>query len=633
MKSSLRRTVCLACAALCIAAFFGFIVSLSLGKSGDTRQFEDFAEKLFQNEMLASTLNMHYTLADPAAFGITEYEPLLPHYEAGDALQSAARLEPLLAALRDIRPDKLSADHRDTYTLLYSSLENSHVLASYPYYEEPLSPNSGMQSQLPILLAEYPFRTVRDVEDYLALLDQTDEYFASLLLYEQEKAAAGLLASSDSIRKVIAQCDSILHMQELESGTHFLQTTFRERLQPLLESGLLSDAQSTLYCAQNDRLLRTVMLPAYEALGDGLLVLMDPAIPMQGLANLAQGAAYYETLLRSQTGSDRSVPEIKQLLQSQLELECQAVKALLEEYPALLEEQSDRGTTSLTSLCREQFPLQDPAQMLADLVKRMADAFPTANAGPAADTGQSVPTISLKPVSASLAPYTAPAFYLTPPLDDTSCGAIYINELLTPNGLELYTTLAHEGYPGHMYQSVYHNRLALSKTGDAVPVRELLWYGGYLEGWALYVEFEAYGYAEALCRETADTRAAADIQAAAVALTRHDRSMTLCIYSLLDIAIHYEGADIARVTDFLAGFGITDEASVSAVYEYIVEEPVNYLKYYLGYLEILELKKEAGRLWQEGYSDMRFHTFLLEQGPADFQFLTEKLSSEAISSR
>lgn len=165
------------------------------------RRFEQFTSRVFREEMTASTLNMHYTIADPAAFGITDYEPVLPLYTSGQSDASGERCSALLRQLSCIAYDKLSPENAFTYTLLQRSLENDLALAQFPYYNEPLSPSSGMQSQLPILLAEYTFRSRRDVTDYLALLDQVDDYFASLLLYEQEKAAAGFLMPDVSLEK------------------------------------------------------------------------------------------------------------------------------------------------------------------------------------------------------------------------------------------------------------------------------------------------------------------------------------------------------------------------------------------------------------------------------------------------
>ena len=40
-----------------------------------------------------------------------------------------------------------------------------------PYFAEPLSPSSGMPSELPVLLAEYRIDCPEDIELYLSILN------------------------------------------------------------------------------------------------------------------------------------------------------------------------------------------------------------------------------------------------------------------------------------------------------------------------------------------------------------------------------------------------------------------------------------------------------------------------------
>lgn len=603
MKTHSRITFRQAIFAVIFLAAFLLLTVFLFTYRREEQLFTRVSSQLFHDEMTANTLNMHYTIAYPANFGIYNYDAVLPCYSGKDRLASQAQTENYLALLHNLSQQKLSAENRYTHNLLVNSLDASLALSAYPYYEEPLSPSSGMQSQLPILLAEYTFREKQDVEDYLAILDQTDEYFASLLVFEQEKAAAGLLQPVVSLEQVCSQCHTILTLEELDSGTHFLQTTFTERLQGLYDKELITLEEAKQYQAQNNRLLRTVMLPAYEQLADGLLVLEDTSIPLAGLASKPEGAAYYELLLRSQTGSSRSVEQIKELLSQSFTTEYDALKQLLLE-----------DSTLTDSSCMEEletaFPLRNASQILGDLQQRMEQDFPLSD-----DTA-----VAVKTVSPNLQDYCAPAFYLTPPLDDVTSNVIYINEKNTPGALDLYTTLAHEGYPGHLYQSVYSNQ-ALVDSATA-PVREILWYGGYLEGWALYVEFISFDYASNVMEEQGNSRFAKAVQ-----LEKHNRNVQLCLYSLLDIMIHYDNASFEQVSKVLTSFGITSEGSQSAIYQYIVEEPANYLKYYLGYLEILELKKHAQELWGEAYSDYAFHTFFLECGPSDFATLNSWLET------
>ena len=222
-------------------------------------------------------------------------------------------------------------------------------------------------------------------------------------------------------------------------------------------------------------------------------------------------------------------------------------------------------------------------------------------------------TYSIKNISDSLAEYSSPAFYLTPPLDDRDDNVIYLNPTNNYGKLELFTTLAHEGYPGHLFQCVYYNSNSAAKKN---PVRSLLGYTGYAEGYALYVELISYDYASELALSAGEEDAAQYYQ-----ILKADRQVQLGLYSLLDIAIHYDGADYSKVKNFLSSMGIKDENSCQAVYEYIVEEPANYLKYYLGYLEILSLKEKASAKWGKDYTDYEFHKFFLDAGPSDFRTL------------
>lgn len=591
---------------------FTFILSIFLlfTYNREERHFTEITSELFKSELLPNTLNMHYTLAFPSNYGIHSYEPTLPVYSPDEEVQGIARLENFLFSLEQINPHKLNEQDSYAWSLLTSYLSHQKEGAAFSFYEEPLSPSSGMHTQLAILLAEYTFRSKRDVTDYLQLLDQTDEYFNGLILYEQLKSEKGLFMPSYSANKVIEQCASILTTEELNAGTHFLQTTFSERLSQLVADKKINSKEKAYYETLNNKLLTSVMAPAYETLGDALFLLKDSGTNSQGLAHYPDGKTYYTYLLGQSTGCYDSMDDIKKMLYPKFDEEYKALQDLLQANPQAVAQLNTHLNPSL-------FPLSEPYSILEDLKKKMCADFPSLSS-------KEAPACVVKTISKNLEDYSAPAFYLTPPLDDTSSNVIYINQQSTPSGLELYTTLAHEGYPGHLYQSVYSQGLMQEK--EVNPVRQLLWYGGYQEGWALYVEFLAFDYASQIMEE-----ASLPQSAYAYEIEKHNRNMQLCLYSILDIAIHYDGASLEQVGDILSSFGITEVTTHQAIYEYIVEEPTNYLKYYLGYLQILSLKENAMSIWGDEYSNLRFHEFLLNLGPSDFTNLREQLQKTELS--
>ena len=580
-------------------AVLGLVFSLVLTHT--SRSFHDFTDDLFCSELSENTLSMHYTVANPEDFGIKNVEAKLPVYETGNSEKQRQLLEEYLSFLQNTDVKRLNKSDKYTYELLLSYFENEYSAKDYFYYDEPLGASSGMQTQLPILLAEYTFRSKQDVEDYLKLLEQTDKYFEGLLTYEQEKSGAGLFMSDTALKKVIAQCDSIMDSSLLESNSHFLQTTFSERLSALKEQGLLTDEEIESYEAENHRLLTTVMAPAYTALGDGLMLLSGTGKNTGGLAGFANGKEYYTYLIKRDVGSYRDMNDIKTIVCEDFDKNLQTLVTVTTENPELLSHASDGHFDEI-------LPFDNAESMLDYLQKRMVKDFPSLS---------KPVTYSIKNISDSLAEYSSPAFYLTPPLDDIDDNVIYLNPTNNYGRLDLFTTLAHEGYPGHLFQCVYYNSNSAAKKN---PVRSLLGYTGYAEGYALYVELISYDYASELALSAGEEDAAQYYQ-----ILKTDRQVQLGLYSLLDIAIHYDGADYAKVKDFLSSMGIKDESSCQTVYEYIVEEPANYLKYYLGYLEILSLKEKAAKEWGTDYTDYEFHKFFLDAGPSDFQSLESLL--------
>lgn len=586
---------------------FLFITLLVLGiyyVTDDKRQFHRFTEGLFRSDLSGNTLNLHYTLAYPENYGL-DGKAVLPSYSGGnDSSENQNELLSSLAALATISKDKLNSNDAYAYELLERYLKRRLKGEQFTYYSDPFSPNSGMQSGLPILLADYTFRKEQDVIDYLDLIEQTQDYFSGLTAYETEKSKAGLFMADYSAEKVIEQCDMIMDKQQLEEGTHFLITTFSERLSELVKQNIITQAAADQYISENNRLLTTVMQPAYEQTGDAFILLNGTGTNEQGLFYFPEGRAYYEYLLASTTGSDRSIAEIKKLLFEDFQNNYNALIALIRQYPEI----ADSSLSDSFAL-----PLADPEEMLSDLQNRMSRDFPCFPIQNQSFT----PACTIKNVSASMENYCSPAYYLTPPIDDMRNNIIYINGKNSPDSLSLYTTLAHEGYPGHLYQTVY-SQMYMNQNDDSC-IRYLLHYGGYVEGWALYVENLSYYYAQAQVKT--NPYAAAYYEAC-----RLNRNLQLCLYSLLDISIHYEGASLEQVQRILQTIGITSQTAVTGIYQYIVEEPVNYLKYYLGFLEFQLLKEEAAALWGDSFTLYRFHQFVLETGPSDFIGLHTRLS-------
>lgn len=545
--------------------------------------FDRFTTDIFRHEIASNTLNLHYTLTDPKAYKIKENTPSFGSFESALIDEELAYLEKCQEKLARYQKGHLSDAQRLTADILDWWITGQLLAKDYYYYQEPLGPTLGIQAQLPVLLAEYPFRKEDDIDTYLELLSVLPSYFEEIALFEKEKSEEGLFMNDEILEKILAQCKSLLPMDQ----THFLHTTFQERLEAC---DFLNDDQRIAYETKNLKALNRYVEPAYQTLCEALNNLRGTGKNEYGLYHTPEGIGYYEYLLQYSIGTDLSMAEIHRMLETQMEDDYETILYAIHQNNNLLDMEQD--TEALGS----------PKEILTNLQTQIQKDFPKS----------SEVTWQIKEVPDSLAAYLSPAFYMTPAIDAPQQNIIYINPSREPDRTELITTLAHEGYPGHLYQNSFEN------TEDYPAVRNLFYIGGYTEGWGLYSEFYAYDFL-GLSKEEGDfLRAAA--------------SLNYAVCASLDLSIHGEGWTQEDCLTYLAAFGITDQEKVHQLYLNILEEPSNYLKYYLGYLEICKLKESALTLSLD-WTSIDFHKWFLEMGPAPFDILRERLGSLKVSSK
>lgn len=561
-----------------LAIFYG--VSHITSRTAD-ESFEQFTEDLFCQEVASSTITLHYTLKDPSTYGI-ENVPVTYGNIGTDSADVCAAAENALAVLHSHKRGKLSEENQITYDVLDYYLNSSLAQGQYLLYEEPLAPLTGTQSQLPILLSEYRFYNTSDVDTYLELLAQTPEYFRSIIAFERAKSDAGLFMASYCVDAIVEECNSFIDM----GGNNYLYSSFDERIDELA----LTPETAELYKKKNRENVVTYVIPSYQELISVLQELRETGKNNNGLCYLPDGSRYYELSVASQTGSSRTIPELQELTQSQMLDDLLAIQEILVSETDNISASSDVFKSQGTLLDNN-----DPETILDSLRANLSGTFPTP------------PKVNakIKYVQESMEEYLSPAFYMIPAIDDTKNNVIYINQGHLPDDLSLFTTLAHEGYPGHLYQTVYYS------ATDPDPIRNLLNFGGYTEGWATYTEMLSYYYAP-ISKEEAT-------------LMQHNTSIILGLYALADMGIHYDGWTLLDTVSFFRSYGITDTNTIEDIYDLIIADPGNYLKYYIGYVEFLELKKDAITAWGDEFTQERFHKEVLEAGPAPFDIIQKIL--------
>lgn len=551
----------------------------SLHAESSDRQFRTFTRSLFQTEVSANTISLHYTLRSPSDYGIADI-PATYGSLSSDPIAAKASVRNVLSSLQEFDPGTLSSENALTFKILDTYLKNASTGTDYLLYQEPLGSVSGIHTQLPVLLSEYSFYDTQDVETYLALLKETPSYFDSVIRFEQKKAASGLFMPDYQADSVLDTCQSFIDMGK----ENYLVSTFNERIASL---DLLPENKKDSFQKENMKLVTEEIYPAYQNLITAIKSLKGKGMNEQGLSHFPYGKKYYEYLVRQTTGCNESISRLRLMTRAQILEDLSAMQKVLFPADAALTQASVLEQTS-------------PDSMLDDLRSKITDTFPE------------IPDVDfqVKYVPESMQDYLSPAFYMIPAIDNLTENVIYINNGQTASGLNLYTTLAHEGYPGHLYQTVYFS------ASEPDPIRSILDFGGYVEGWATYAEMMSY-YLAPLPKTEAS-------------LLQKNSSVILGLYALADMGIHYDGWSVTDTVRFFSDYGINDPNAVQSVYKLIIGSPANYLKYYIGYLKFYELKKEMADALGNQFSQKEFHRAVLDVGPAPFEIVYDEVEKNLL---
>ena len=553
----------------------------------EQERFHTYLMDNFKESVTSDTVTLHYTVANPA-----DYDLEVPTATFGDAEISEEAIaddkketEDELAELQEFDYDLLTGSQKYTYDVLKDYLDTNLESYDYTYLYEPFAYTSGLQTNMPINMSEYKFYNENDVQDYLALLEQLPDYYNKYLDFEQIKVDKGLFMNEHSASEVIRQCQEFIAKPE----QNLLIATFEDKVRGV--EGLSED-QIQNYITKNHDIVMNSVIPCYDNVIKFFTANKDAGTNDLGLAGYENGKEYYAYLLKDKVGTDKTPEEVITCLDNALDdvlSEYQTVA--LSNYSAYEQYFNDAGSSLYDD--------KDPLETINYFKDCFADRFPA------------MPDVNYKVenVHESLEDIVSPAFYVTTPIDAYNDNSIYLN-MGSDGAGDLWSTLAHEGIPGHMYQFTYY------LNTNPEPLRALLNFNGYSEGWATYVEMMSYE----MYKDYPDA-CYADFE-------RINSELNLLVSARIEIGVNYEGWDLEATQTYLSNNGFNSEGAQD-VMDYVIAEPVNYQMYVMGWQSFQELRDYAESALGDKFDEQTFHKVVLDAGPSQF-FLIEKLVQQYV---
>ena len=557
----------------------------------EQQEFEQYLDDYFKDVVTDDTLTYNYTIKDGADYGLEEPEVTLgdPGMTAEEIGQDKEEFEGWVKKLDAIDRSCLTEDQKLTYDVLDEYFEVSAGIFDHVYLYEPFSPMRGLQANIATNFTDYRFDDKGDVERYIELLGQIPDYFAEYLDFEQEKSEKGYFMSDAVCDKVISQCKDFVADKE----NHFMVTTFNDNIDAL---DFLTDEEKAEYKEANKQAVENSLLPAFENVAEVLSGLKGTGTNDGGICNYDGGKEYYEYLLKNFAGTAKSPEEVIDMLDTELQ------KLMVSLYQYYLGNQAayEYFAANYDSIFAETDQMT-ASEMVDKMMETASEHYPDAG------------TINYKAEALDKNLETIMddvlAYYMAPAIDDPDNNLIRVNGLHTDG---MWTTLAHEGYPGHMLQNAYY------MSTDPEPVRTLMNFLGYKEGWAMYACYDSLYYYEYEEPEYGDTIAA---------LYQLNDEMSYLMMGRVDLGINYEGWTLQDTADYLTKNGM-DGSAAQELYTTMVGDPAVYQSYSTGYYEMKELRDYAEEKMGDDFDLKTFNTIILETGPCQFDILKEQVDKK-----
>ena len=545
------------------------------------QNWADIDMDFFREYLKSDITSLHQLVKDPAKYGIDydEVERTLGTYKEDPDREWYVFIENTLRRMDAVDQSTLSEQDKVAFDTLYQYCQWELEGEEFYGYYEPLAQLTGIQTDMPIVFWFYELNNKQDVEDYLTLLADMPRFFSELLEYERYRAEVlHIFMPETSLNNIIEDdFDPILEARE----TSFLIPLFNERVEKV--EGL-TEEEIKAYEERNLSLVTNEYYQAYYDLKEGLLALKPYCREAVGVKATGDEKylRWFAYQLKNRCSEEIAPKEVVSLLYSSLN---KSIDLYTDAY-------KHGGTNpSVTTVGS----IDDNIAYLKSVLDPLLPAIPEVD-------------VEYEDMPEELRQGRSTAFYLISPYDEWQTNHIVVAD---PENLDnLISTLAHEGFNGHLYQYTYHR----SMPGLSLS-QQLIEGTAYAEAWSQYSE----RLFALNCGSEFNTY---DLI--------YDHTNSIIFYALLfyiSIRVNYFGDGFnAAYSTFKDYFRINQETFRKSYYEtFIVGNPFYGIPYAYGYARIVNLHDTARRALGKKYDQKAYDTQYLNYGPTYFNILADRL--------
>jgi len=537
--------------------------------------FDEFLKQEWKQIMESDYTTMHFSVKDYQAMGLTKPEVTLGEISYEEFEKQVVELNASLEKLHQFDFESLNDRQKIDYQVYEDNLVNKIAESSFPNYQEMFNPYNGLHSDLSTTYTEFTFYTKEDIDDYLTLVDDYDRYMDEMIDLTAKQAEQGYFMRDEALDVQLEQMKEFIDKGEENPFIVIFNNNIDQ-----FEG--LTDEERTAYKERNQDLVLNQVLPSNQKAMEFLETMRGKRSISGSIYEYPDGKDYFNALARLKTSDEGTVQEKFDYL----------TKVIKDSMGYLLD-----IATSINYDMEEQIDdFSKPEEILAYLNNHL-EGFPK---GPDINYVASY-------LDPSVANPSVMAYYLQTPIDDVRDNVIRVNGT-SDAGADMntmYYTLAHEGFPGHMYQFTWYY------SQDINPIRHDLSMIGYTEGWAQYVE-------KIMLNRSPLNIGAQEYNSLNVFL-----SYTL--QAAVDLAVNGLGYSNEDLKSWLTDLGMSDAMKPEDLYDAVVDMPGQILPYGYGIAKFWELRERTESALGEEFDLEEYHLQILTNGPRNFKIVENDL--------
>lgn len=569
----------------------------------ENEEFAKYLDEFFVEYLEGDQLSVNIFCENPEAFGLEHYDAEWYTYEAFDdeALKEDIEyFKQLLEELKKYENAELSPQQESAYETIEDFLEYYVEYYAIPdvFFMELtyIDQFGGYIAEFGTYMEAYSLRTEQEVKDIVSYIESTKEAFPSYVEYAKTKTEKGFGYSDFTLKEMRKYLEDVLEQGE----NYYLKNIINAKIDKV---EFLNDTQKADYKAQVAKAIKDCFVPGVQALYDGLEGFIGKvAKDDEGyLTKYENGKELYLIELEKLLGiEDINPDEYIRELDKTINL---AVNSTISAQQDIIDFYSITSWTQFENVINQNAIYKGTPEEMVEFLKGFAPTIV-----PELKTDPNIVIKEMDEASAKVS--NAVAYYMKSALDNTSSEFITLNpvQLNSSTSNDVLGTLAHEGYPGHLYAYVYSKELGLSNIATIMTST------AHGEGWATYVELKLYEYAK---EQSTDNR----FNAIMDYLYANQLSGFL-LETRLDVGIHYEGWTVEDVAKYLDELGY-NSAAAQELFDLLIETPTSYAAYGYGKLTFYNLHERAKNILGAFYDEVEFNAMLLSKGWTSLDILKE----------